>query len=231
MRWIDRSEHRPRLPVRAVVMSRIVPLRPPICLVDDAVLDRGHASGVDVAGRPKSGTLGNRPGDRGPWRPEGAVVVSRISTLRPPIGFVRDAVFRHGHSSRVDAAHRPWVRIAAGHDGRLRRHRRLGRYRRLRRLRLRYGRTAEHGCPLADRGCVLCDDVGQMQVVQRGMLQRMGLLIGRNRDDDRPVDLADRELVGLKPAEIECIAGSVEIDVGIASPIPIDLGCRHGAPP
>src|SRR3954453_22014775 len=35
-----------------------------------------------------------------------------------------------------------------------------------------------------------------MQVVQRGMLQRIGLLIGRNRDDDRPVDLADRELVG-----------------------------------
>ena len=67
-----------------------------------------------------------------------------------------------------------------------------------------------------------------MQVVQRGMLQRIGLLIGRNRDDDRPVDLADRELVGLKPAEIECIAGSVEIDVGIASPIPIDLGCRLG---
>ena len=75
------------------------------------------------------------------------------------------------------------------------------------------------------------DDVGQMQVVQRGMLQRIGLLIGRNRDDDRPVDLADRELVGLKPAEIECIAGSVEINVGITSPIPIDLGCRHGAPP
>jgi hypothetical protein len=34
MRWIDRSEHGPRLPVRAVVMSRIVPLRPPICLLD-----------------------------------------------------------------------------------------------------------------------------------------------------------------------------------------------------
>ena len=50
-----------------------------------------------------------------------------------------------------------------------------------------------------------------MQVVQRGVLQRIGLLIGRNRDDDRPIDLADRELVGLKPAEIERVAGSIEI--------------------
>ena len=42
----------------------------PICLVDDAVFNRGHSGGVDVAGRPKGGTSGNRPGNRGPWRPE-----------------------------------------------------------------------------------------------------------------------------------------------------------------
>jgi hypothetical protein len=56
-------------------------------------------------------------------------------------------------------------------------------------------------------------------------------MIRRDRDDDRPIDLTDYKLVGLKPAEIEYVGGNVEVDVCISSPIPIDLGRRHGAPP
>jgi hypothetical protein len=35
----------------------------------------------------------------------------------------------------------------------------------------------------------------------------------------------------LKPAEIKSVGGRVEIDVGVGSPIPSNLGRRHGAPP
>jgi hypothetical protein len=70
-----------------------------------------------------------------------------------------------------------------------------------------------------------------MQIVQGRVLKRIGLMIRRNRDDDRPIDLADCKLVGLKPAEIKYVGGRVEVDVCIGSPIPIDLGRRHGAPP
>src|ERR1700694_4014428 len=80
--------------------------------------------------------------------------------------------------------------------------------------------VAKHGRPLADRGGVLRDDVGEMQIVQRGVLQRISLMIGRNRDDDRPTDLADGELVGCEPAEIEYVGGGVEVDVSIGCPIP-----------
>jgi hypothetical protein len=75
------------------------------------------------------------------------------------------------------------------------------------------------------------DDVGEMQVVQRRALERIGLMIGWNRDDDSSVDLADGELAALKPAEIEDVGGRVEIDVGVGCPIPGNLGRRHGAPP
>jgi hypothetical protein len=70
-----------------------------------------------------------------------------------------------------------------------------------------------------------------MQVVQRRVLERVALLIGWNRDDDGSVDLADGELAALKPTEIENVGGRVEIDVGVGSPIPSNLGRRHGAPP
>jgi hypothetical protein len=54
-------------------------------------------------------------------------------------------------------------------------------------------------------------------------------MIQRNRNDNRPIDLTDCKLVGLKPAEIKYVGGRVEVDVCIGPPIPIDLGRRHGA--
>ena len=50
-----------------------------------------------------------------------------------------------------------------------------------------------------------------MKLAQRRVRQRVGLMIGRNRDDDRPVDLADGELVGCKPAEIENVGCGIEV--------------------
>jgi hypothetical protein len=70
-----------------------------------------------------------------------------------------------------------------------------------------------------------------MQIAQRRVLQRIGLVIGRDRDDDRPIDFADGELIGRKPAEVEDVGARVEIDVSIGTPIPNDIRRRHGTPP
>ena len=88
MRTINRSDDRPRLTGRAVLVGGIIALRPPFRLVDDAVFDRGHARGVDVARRPGSRALGDGAADGGPRRSGGAVVERRIGALRPPIGFL-----------------------------------------------------------------------------------------------------------------------------------------------
>ena len=229
MRRIDRSDEGPWLPGPAAVVSGIVALRPPIGSIDHAVFDRGHARRVDAVRRPSGRIAGNGAGDGGPGlsAADDAVVVSRIGALRPPVRFVGHAVFRHGHAGGVGAARRPRVRLAAGRD-----HRRIGRQRRRRRGRHRRGhrRAVQHAGPFGDRRGVPGDDVGQMQVVQRRVLKRVGLMIGRDRNDHRPVDLVDRELIGLKPAEIEYVGGGVELDVCASSPIPRDLGRCHGAP-
>ena len=52
-----------------------------------------------------------------------------------------------------------------------------------------------------------------MQIVQGGVLKCIGLMIRRNRNDNRPIDLTDCKLVGLKPAEIKYVGGRVEVDV------------------
>src|SRR5438309_1570164 len=83
------------------------------------------------------------------------------------------------------------LRSVARRDGRLRRCWWRGRLRRRRRRRRRDRRAAQRRRPRADRGGVLGDDVGQMQVVQRRVLERVALMIGWNGDDDRSADLAD----------------------------------------
>ena len=173
-------------------------------------------------GRNRGRGIGRR--DDGPrlTGAEATVVVRGIGALRPPICVVGDAVLRHGHAGGVDAARGPSRRAARRRNGG--RRRRGGRRRAQR-------RASERALPGADRGGVLCDDVGEVEVAQRGVLQRVGLMVGRDRDDDRPVDLADGELVGCKPAEIEYVGCGIEIDTGIGAPIPNDIDRAHGTPP
>src|SRR5262249_9370208 len=69
-------------------------------------------------------------------------------------------------------------------------------------------RARERALPSVDRGRIFRDDVGEMQLAQRRMLERVGLMIGRNRDDDRPIHLADGELAGCnQPKSRMSVAG------------------------
>src|SRR5262249_43966962 len=128
----------------AVVVCGVGVLRPPIGFVGDAVLGRGHAGSVDAArgpgrraarrrngGRrrhPPGGGRGGRRRGNGPRlsRPPAAVVVCGVGVLRPPIGFVGDAVLGRGHAGSVDAARGPGRRAARRRNGGRRRHRRDG---------------------------------------------------------------------------------------------------------
>ena len=227
------ADDRPRLTgaVRAVVVRGVDALHPPVGLVDHAVFADLEASRIDFGRQPRRWIVG-ATSDDGPSfaTVTHAAVLRGINALHPPVSLVGHAVFGRGHAGRVDGARRPVGRAGGRRCDRWRRDDRRCDDRRGYRRRCR-GRTPERRDPFAYRGRILADDIGKMQFAQRRVVERIGLVIGRNRNNHRPVDFADGELTGREPAEIKNICGGIKCDVGVCSPRPNDLCRRHGAPP
>ena len=115
----------------------------------------------------------------------------------------------HGEGHELDAGvaflHRHVGNRQAGH-------RRLGRVQ---------GRV-----PFLDHARVLRADIVHAQFGERHAVERVGLVVAGDGDDDRAADLGDGEIVLLEPAEIEHVEGGVEGEDGIGAPCPVDGG--HG---